>query len=82
MNINPEINLKYFEKLNVFFKDISYNDNLKNLLSQYTLLQNDHSKRIETKYEEILSITKRTFLTFLIIHFLIVQQLLEKMKQY
>ncbi|MDE5432193.1 lantibiotic dehydratase family protein [Elizabethkingia meningoseptica] len=61
VNINPEINLKYFEKLNVFFKDISYNDNLKNLLSQYTLLQNDHSKRIETKYEEILSITKKDF---------------------
>ncbi|MCL1669986.1 lantibiotic dehydratase family protein [Elizabethkingia ursingii] len=61
MNINPEVNLKYFEKLNHFFSNTNYNNSIKELLHQYNLLQNDTSKRISTKYEEVLSVTKNEF---------------------
>ncbi|AJW63514.1 hypothetical protein VO54_02042 [Elizabethkingia miricola] len=60
-NINPEVNLKYFEKLNQFFNKTNYNDSIKELLHQYNLLQNDTSKRISAKYDEVLSITKNEF---------------------
>ncbi|MCL1662915.1 lantibiotic dehydratase family protein [Elizabethkingia ursingii] len=61
MNINPEVNLKYFEKLNQFFNKTNYNNSIKELLHQYDVLQNDTSKRISTKYEDTLSVTKREF---------------------
>lgn len=61
VNINPEVNLKYIEKLNQFFNNTNYNDSIKNILNQYNLLKNDQSKRISTKYEDALSVTKKEF---------------------